>query len=335
MRNVLMRQTIRHRSAFTLVEMVVSISVLTLLVLLCTRLLNSASTIATTGNKHMDTDNQARPVLDRMAEDISQMVKRADVDYFLKQPGNEQTGPNPNIGKNDQIAFFSQVEGYYPTNSQSHLSLVAYRLNSDSGVTTASLNKLERLGKGLIWNGDLGSITDTPIVFAPIPIATPSSLPPATGTPTPAWPQAGNMAVDPDGHYEVVGPEIFRFEYYYQLRLGNLWDKPWDDTRDNDLDHNTVSGLRDVGAIVVVIATIDPKSRVLVSDAQLSSLAGQLVDYSVFDPPGQSERAGKVGPALTATWQDAVNKNTLNLPPTVLAGIHMYERYLYLNGQQQ
>jgi hypothetical protein len=327
-----MRQTICHRSAFTLVEMVVSISVLTLLVLLCTRLLNSASTIATTGNKHMDTDNQARPVLDRMAEDFSQIVKRADVDYFLKQPGNEQTGPNPNIGKNDQIAFYSQVEGYYPTNSQSHLSLVAYRLNSDPGVTTASLNRLERLGKGLIWNGDVGS--NTPIVFAPIPIASPSSLPTPTAppSPTPAWPQAGNMAVDPDGHYEVVGPEIFRFEYFYQLRLGNLWDKPWDDTKDNDLDHNTVSGLRDVGAIVVVIATIDPKSRVLVSDTQLSNLAGQLVDYTVYKSPGNS---GKVGPQLTATWQDAVNKNTLNLPPTVLSGIHMYERYFYLNGKQQ
>jgi hypothetical protein len=85
----------------------------------------------------------------------------------------------------------------------------------------------------------------------------------------------------------------------------------------------------------VAVATIDPKSRVLVSDAELSNLAGQLVDYSVFDAPGQSEKAGKVGPALTATWQDAVNKNTLNLPLTVLSGIHMYERYFYLNGKQQ
>ena len=34
---------------------------------------------------------------------------------------------------NDQIAFYSAVPGYYPpTGSQSPVSLVAYRVNSDS-----------------------------------------------------------------------------------------------------------------------------------------------------------------------------------------------------------
>jgi hypothetical protein len=221
------------------------------------------------------------------------------------------------------------VAGYNPpTGSQSPVSLVTYRINSDS--TSAAYNKLERLGKGLVWNGDLGS--NTPIVFAPIPIASPSSLPPATGTPMPAWPQAGNM--DPDGTYEVVGPEIFRFEYYYQLQLGVLWDKPWDDTDDSGLGHTTVSGLRDVGAIVVVIATIDPKSRVLVSEAQLATLAGQMWDYIHYDSPGNS---GKVGPQPQVQWEKAVNDAVTNksIPAAAAAGIHCYQRYFYLNGKQQ
>src|SRR6185503_3385217 len=106
-------------SAFTLAELVVSMGVLVLVVLLFTQLLNSAATTTTLGNKRMDADSQARQLLDRMAIDFDQMLRRRDVSYYLKT-GNTQAG-------NDQIAFFSAVPGYYPSNSnESPLSLVAY-----------------------------------------------------------------------------------------------------------------------------------------------------------------------------------------------------------------
>jgi prepilin-type N-terminal cleavage/methylation domain-containing protein len=309
MRNVLMRRFIRHRGAFTLLEMMVSIAVLTIIVLIVSQLLSSATTITTMGNKHMDADNQARAVLDRMTQDFNQIVKRADVDYFLKQPSNPETGQNKNTGKNDQLSFFSQVEGYYPTSSQSHLSLVSYRVNSSSG--TPGYNKLERLGKGLAWNGDLSG--NTPIVFSPLTIAA-------------MWPNATTSnGVDSD--YELVGPQIFRFEYYYQLQQGDLTDTPWDDINQT---HTSIQGLRDVGAIVVVIAVIDPKSRVLLSDSQLVTLAGQMLDYVPYNSPGNS---GKVGPQPQVQWQDAVNSSTI--PRAAATGIRFYQRYFYLNGQQQ
>ena len=40
------------------------------------QLLNSAATITTLGHKQMDADSQARQLLDRMAIDFAQMVKR-------------------------------------------------------------------------------------------------------------------------------------------------------------------------------------------------------------------------------------------------------------------
>lgn len=92
----------RSNKAFTLVEMLVSITVLTLIVLLISRLFNSASALITSGNKRMDVDGQARPLLDRMAMDFAQMVKRSDVDYYVKSSSNAQAG-------NDQIAFYSVV----------------------------------------------------------------------------------------------------------------------------------------------------------------------------------------------------------------------------------
>src|SRR5882724_4303487 len=149
---------------FTLVELLVSFGVLVLLVFFITSLVNSAATITTLGHKQMDADSQARQFLDRMAVDFAKMVKRNDLDFFAKGT----TAPNSVGGTmtgNDRIAFFSQLPGYYPTGStttsQSPVSLIAYRVNSDS--TNASLyNKLERMGKGLVWNA---ATADTPVVF--------------------------------------------------------------------------------------------------------------------------------------------------------------------------
>ena len=71
----------RHgRGAFTLAELLVSVAVLTLLVLMLTQLINNAAPIARTANKHIDTDTQARVVLDRMAVDFAKMLKRTDID---------------------------------------------------------------------------------------------------------------------------------------------------------------------------------------------------------------------------------------------------------------
>jgi len=314
----------RGAAGFTLAELLVTTGVLVLLVFLATQLLNNAATVTTLGHKQMDADSEARQLLDRMGVDFAQMVKRSDVDYYLKssaalplrrvlQPGN------------DQIAFYSVVPGYYPSSgAQSPVSLVAYRVNSDS--TSSAHNKMERMGKGLVWNAV--STTDTPVVFIPIPVASPLSLgdvPTQTLTPTPtpaanpAWPQAGNMA--PDASYEVIGPQVFRFEYYYLLKTGAFSDIPWDASAGN----YAVDGMQDVSAIVVDIAVIDPKSKVLLTNTQIATLttpgnANFLADYSSGVTPGE----------LRTQWQDTVNGIT-NLPRPALSGIRFYERYLYLS----
>src|SRR3984893_11559608 len=99
-----------HHGAFTLVEMLLSIVALTLFVLMVSRLVKSASTITTMGNKHMGADSQARSVLDRMAVDFAQMVKRSDVDFFGKNTAAPNS-PGGAMNGNDQIGFFSAVPG--------------------------------------------------------------------------------------------------------------------------------------------------------------------------------------------------------------------------------
>ncbi len=56
--------------AFTLLELLVSLAVLGLIILLVAQMLGPASAITGTGNKHIDTDTQARVILDRKEHQV-------------------------------------------------------------------------------------------------------------------------------------------------------------------------------------------------------------------------------------------------------------------------
>ena len=314
---------LRDEGGFTLAELLVTMSVLALLVFLFTQLLNSAATTMNLGNKRMDADSQARQLLDRMAVDFDQMLKRGDVSYYVKALGNTEAG-------NDQIAFFSAVPGYYSQpDYNSNASLVAYRVNADS-------NKLERMGKGLALNGAYTT--------APIPLL---FLDGTTNTTIQgAWPAAtSSTGTDSDcsntGCYETAGPQVFRFEYYYLLgapwvynptspRAINGYTLSLEADNNGGIANTLSTGpwsnvnsfvMKDVAAIVVAIAVIEPKSKVLLNNDQIATLAGTLPDFTTGWVPGR----------LLTEWQAALDLNTLGLPRPAISGIRLYERYFYLS----
>ena len=370
----------QRASAFTLAELLVTVGVLALLIFFASQLLKSAATVTTLGHKRMDLDSQARQILDRMAIDFAQMVKRSDVDYYLKSSWFVTASPTPapvgartlvQVG-NDTIAFYSTVPGYYPlTGAQSPVSLVAYRINAQ--------NKLERMGKGLLWNASTPTSGTPPpaAVFMPIPLAsalpTPELPPPPatpTPSPTPAWQEVASTGSWSDS--EVIGPQVFRFEYYYLLKSQTnpaaanptptpyspiFSDTPWDTricscpsptpvatptptgtpiatpTPPSLCCHVAPEGMQDVAAVVVVIAVIDPKSKVLVTDAQISTLASKLIDWgntACAGCPSQTQWQTTPG-LLPAQWQAAIEANAVGLPQPAISGIRVYERYLYLS----
>jgi len=311
-------QRFKASAGFTLTELLVTMGVLVVLVLLFTQLVNSAATTMTLGNKRMDADSQARQLLDRMAIDFDQMLKRTDVSYFVKTTGNTEAG-------NDQIAFFSGVPGYYSqAGYNSNASLVAYRVNADS--TSASYNKLERMGKGFPFNGAYTT--------APIPLLFRDGT--SNTTIQGAWPAAcypscnsdPTYKTDPD--YETAGPQVFRFEYYYLLSsspsfgtANQLSAGPWTNT-----DAFSAS-VKDVAAIVVAIAVIDPKSRVLLTDSQLTTLAGTLIDFGASAAAGCPSPNWQAPGELQRQWQ-CVLDNT-SLPRPAISSIRLYERYFYVS----
>jgi type II secretory pathway component PulJ len=306
-------------NGFTIAELLVSVSVLVVLMLFFTQLLNSAANITTLGHKRMEGDSQARELLDRMAIDLMKMVKRSDVYYHLKASASASDCPAGECGTqpgNDEIAFYSNVPGYYASDStgsqRSPVSLVGYRINSSS---TTLGRKMERLGAGLIWNGaSVTNLPNAPLIFW-------AALNP--------W----AAATATTSTLDIVGPHVFRFEYYYLLKgqvvNGTTYNPifsmtPWD-TRISG--NNTVSGMEDVAAIVADIAVLDPKGRVLLDNSaqvpppndNITLLAGTLSDYR-----------GQAPGVLLSTWRNAIDANT-SLPRQALSGVRLYERYLYLS----
>jgi hypothetical protein len=308
--------------------------VLVLVVLLFTQLLNSAATITTLGHKRIDADLQAREVLDRMAIDLPQVIKRSDVDYYLKSSASAPDcgACGPQTG-NDQAAFYSTVAGYYQTvptpaptyTDKSPVSLLSYRINPNSAFS--SYNRLERLGKGLAWNGFSSDPAWTPVVFLPQTIIGNWGGPNSVLSPS----------TEASSQYEVIGPQVFRFEYYYLLKgpsttLPAIFSAtPWD-TRPG-VGHTNVSGMQDIAAIVVAIAVIDPKDKALLdtvdpTGVKLNRLNGAdgaaplLVDYNAasMTTPGQ----------LLTAWRTALDANTVGLPQPAISGVRLYERYFYL-----
>src|SRR5438132_1247469 len=273
---------------FTLVELLVSVFVLAIIILMVAQLMTSATAITRTGNKHIDTDTQARAVFDRMAVDFAQMLKRTDIDYYVKGPSAIYNGHGNGHGwgnrkqtgqqGSDQIAFFSHVPGYYPSSgAQSPISLVAYRINEGANTNPAFL-RLQRMGKGLLWNGvdnpnrqPTQSQFTSPMVFLPLTI----------GGASPRWPDAvSGSAVNDD--YETIGPGVFRFEYYYLIKNGRLDDVPWDKfarPAQTTLTNPQSIGLADIEAIVVAIAVIDSAGRALIDPNSLDDLASDMPDF--------------------------------------------------------
>jgi prepilin-type N-terminal cleavage/methylation domain-containing protein len=324
-------------NGFTLAELLVSVFVLSIIILMVAQLMTSATTITRTGHTHISTDTQARTVFDRMAVDFAQMLKRTDIDYYVKGPTN-YTGHGNGHGwgnrrgsgqqGSDQIAFFSQVPGYYPSGAQSPASLVAYRVNQSTNAGNPAYFKLQRMGKGLLWNGvsnltNLNNANTTyPIVFLPQTIS-------GIANAGKMWYAAvnndnTNNSDDPD--YETIGPGVFRFEYYYLIKNGRLDDVPWDKfARPNQtsLTNPQSIGLTDVEAIVVAIAVIDPAGRALIdaaSPTSLDDLASDMFDFR--SARGRGMGGTKNIGDLEADWNAVlVGDPTQGLPGVISTGM--------------
>jgi len=298
------RGTGRARDGFTLVELLVAMAVGLIMLVALVELMSSAIAATNGGNRHMDADTEARWVLDRIGSDIARMTKRSDVDYYFAKnnPGS------------DQMVFYSESSGYYPSGVSSGstggtVSLVGYRINAS--------NQMERLSKGLAWNGVAGLPSGaSPMVYLPATIL---------GT----WPAITATGASTDSDNQVVGDQVFRMELCYLVQnstvSATLSDTPY------LAPNTTYAGLEDVQAIVVTIAVLDPKSQLLVSGAALAA-AGQQLPHVTGTASATNPNPIPTAPA--ALWQAQIAANGLGLPKAAAGQVRVYQRYYYLNHTQ-
>jgi prepilin-type N-terminal cleavage/methylation domain-containing protein len=326
--------------AFTLIELMVSIAVVLLLMTVVIAILNSATSVTKKSRKNVDADNEARMVFDRMSADFGRMVTRPDVDYIF----GKGLGGAAGNGSNDACFFYSEAPALATTTNvalQSAISLIGYRINPKY--------QLERLGKGLVLGAappdgmiflnysNSNSTTSTSTNTAPTPdptttLAVTSSV--YVGAPGDNPPYSSGTSPD----FHVIGPNVFRLEFCFLLKPYKKSDGtvapatystlPYNATQPEPNHYQYGTGLRDVQAIVVSNAILDPVTRKIISPDNLAALSAALADA---DAPAGSLTS--TPPVLMAqTWDDQLNlKNFTGILKTAAANVHVYQRTFYFS----
>jgi prepilin-type N-terminal cleavage/methylation domain-containing protein len=123
---------------FTLLELMVAISILVMLCGLVMQLMGSATQLTSTSKQSSDCDSEARFALSQIAADLGRRIRRQDVDAFLdKTKGN------------DRFFLFSETAGWAPNDrNPSTVSLIGYRVFNPPGST---IFQLQRFARALPW----------------------------------------------------------------------------------------------------------------------------------------------------------------------------------------
>lgn len=302
-----------YHQAFTLTELLVALSVLTLLTTFVAQLVNNATIVTAHSRKRADADGQARLVFDRMAGDFAKMLKRSDVDYlFCKRAGN------------DRMFFYSEAPAYYDGASssikpRSSTALLGYRINSHY--------QIERLGKQLSWGGNSGTQPGSTIFLTyPAPtVATPKPTPLASSLLENNWPDAIGSAPTYDGtdnDYHVLADQVCRFEFCFQMKDGTYVLEPTGNAG------ATIHSLKDVVAIVVGLVVLDSASQQIADISKVSD---------AFDDPTVAKITANPPVLMGESWREKLLQpgfaQSAGIPQPAASQIRIYERYFPLNVQ--
>lgn len=352
--------------AFTLVELLVTLAILTALLVSVAQMVNTTSSVTSGSGRRLDADAQARVVFERMATDFGNMLKRADVDtFFYKAAGN------------DKIFFFSQAPAYYDSavaaGVKSGAALVGYRVTDGNGdmANYAPAYSLERLGKGLVWSGTSNGTNAVPgsVVFHSGTATATNTLLQNWATEIGSAPYTGGVS----DCYHAIGDQVFRMEICFQVKhltsasqdgvvysnypvamsnattvqagapSGTAADGArWYDTTASRAYVYTggawqPNGLEDVISIVVTICILDNSSRKIAGNADLSQLIAQ-----IFSDPTNADLSATPAQLPPQIWKTKLEASlqsdasafraACQVPKAAATQIRIYQRHFYLNN---
>jgi prepilin-type N-terminal cleavage/methylation domain-containing protein len=221
-------------AAFTLVELLTAIAVLSVLMVFISLIFSAASKATQLSRVRLDADRQARLIFDSMADDFTRMLRRPDVDFHFVKSSTTATP-----GANDTFFMFCENPGYFSSSltstTESNVSLIGYRINTLNNPPTGTANTptdtpytLEKLAKGLAW--DLQSASSTyPVPFLTFDSfvnGTLQSYTPDSNTTIdgiwgpPSLPTAIDQPTYTDTSFHMLGDSTFRLEFCFLLTDG-------------------------------------------------------------------------------------------------------------------
>jgi prepilin-type N-terminal cleavage/methylation domain-containing protein len=315
----------QRRRAFTLVEVLTAIAVLSILLILLLQLMSGTSQTVNLDENRRDIEGSVQTVFNTIGNDLAHRLTRENADAVF----NISSG-------NDSMYFYSEAAGYFATTvpafAKSPISVVGYRINPTT-------YQLERFSQGLTWDNNSDASTKAPVFLTytstmpPTPLA-PSSMPQpmAESTLAGAFPEIVD-GTSPTSHYHVIGNNIFRLEICFLHTDGTISNSPALSTPSILYPPDP---LHDLSAIIVAISALDPADRNLLTNGntvytRISVLAGN----SLF-PDFVSLATGTSSPSnlMAAVWQGALDNSsfakTAGLPLRVASQIRVYQHFFYL-----
>ena len=353
----------RALRAFTLVELLLAMAVLTMIIGLLMQMLNGISAATNGSIAHMDADSQARMVFDRLADDLAALPNRSDVDFsFSKKDGSATRGAN------DELYFYSVVPGVFDssvTGPQSLTTLIGYRVDSTAKY------QLQRLAKGMLWDRNAGGAANSLVFLTATSSLTGTSYAPDSQSTLQGNPSWSAITSGSDSDYSIFSPGVFRLEYCYYLKDGTYSNKPVmtstgltnnltattapDNNSDSTNKYSAGSRWYDtVGKRAYICLSADPKAAVW-CPLGLSDVSSLVVAIAVLDAPSRRNTQdltpameafldptdadlSATPPQLMATsWQTVIDKpdfaSKAGLPKSVAAQVRIYQRYISISPQ--
>jgi prepilin-type N-terminal cleavage/methylation domain-containing protein len=349
------RTAARWRQGFSLLETLLVMVLLAMLAVIVSQMLGSTTTTINRAEQRMDADAQARLVFSRMARDFEGMSHRTDVHFIF----NCQAGNDAFYFFSEATGHFAENDPYGTSSStRNTFSLVGYRLNDTISHNTRF--ELERLGRGLHWfdYSTAGSGDSTGVCYLPstIPVSFAAPLADAYNNSSNLQPFS-TLSVP---QWDVVGDQVVRMEICLMLKDGTFSVIPVTNphntasaapTNHNDSTEGYTIGSRwydqtnkvgyickyategsavwaplgtqDISAVIVTLAILDGRSRLVTNSTAMANFATVLGD---FDPASPTSLPGTF-------WQTQIGQSSFakeaGLPTTAAAKVRVYQRYFY------
>jgi prepilin-type N-terminal cleavage/methylation domain-containing protein len=317
------RSVATSSGGFTLLELMVAISILVMLCGLVMQLMGSATRLTSSSKQASDCDSEARFALAQISHDLGHRIQRSDVDAFLEK----------NKG-NDRFFLFSETPGWMPSYKEqssitlartdeaerSTVSLVGYRVYNPPG---SSSYQLQRLAKAIPWTSRSGQ--SLPFVAlnsmqTPMPNTTLAGID-SRGTGG-TFPDVLLSKTSQDAFYQVLADNVIRFEVTF-LRKSNPSNSSSGLStvlRDNEIAQELASyGFTRLSAVVISLAVVDSQNM-----AKLS--AGDLAPASYFNDTVPTDY-----PLLPMDqWNRIFSQQSSGWARPLKSGIRFYQRTISL-----